>query len=648
MSNFAKTCSSLSIAGAILVSAWGTAPAQTWTLQSPSGVQAFFLPYPSFDVPIGNTGTESRFVNPTGAYVILVWNDPRVESDSVTWSGNWIRRFTPGITRRPLTLHCPSDSCKGELIGQMKVRDRITSFCLGAHRPCDSNFNYFGTASGYFFNGFRNNQRPDGSYLIDYKVQWRSLPSGTDQDLRGVWGSAGTNVFAVGAGGTLLQYGGAAWTPTASPLPGVSLNGIHGTAQSNVFAVGDLSTLLHFNGSQWDTMPRPLTWARQISVSANPDTTYVLQSTITALRSVWTGGPSSAFAVGDSCRLLSYNGTEWDTIPRPLVSATQVDSNGTTYVTQARITHLRGVWGSSPTDVFAVGDSSLVLHFDGSNWSQMAIGDTTNFYAVWGTSSGNVLATGDNGVILRFDGAAWHDMNSGTRRSLRAIWGTSAGDVFAAGLGGEILHYDGNAGGTWASMSSVSPSPLRGVWGSGGTNVFAAGSGGTIVRWDGTAADVDECDRCRAFVDIANLAGFSSRYAVTSIDTTATTYGAYAESDINNIVTVLPASPPATNLEHVAVVPNPYKGSAEWDVPGRRGIHFIHLPDGATVRIYTTSLELIRQLKLNAQSNPGGPTGELEWDVRNARGQEVKSGIYLYEVDAPHGLSKEGHFVIIK
>ncbi len=647
MPNFAKTCSTLTIAGAILLSA-GAALAQTWTLQSPNGVQAYFLPYPSFDVPIGVSGTESRFVNPTGAYVLLVWNDPRVESDSTLWNGYWVRRFTPGITRRPLTLHCPSDTCKGELIGQLKQRDRITSFCIGAHRPCDSNFNYYGTASGFFFNGFHNNLRSDGSYLIDFKVQWRGLASGTDEDLRGLWGSAGTNLVAVGTNGTILQYGGAAWTPTASPLPNVNLNGVHGTSQSNVFAVGDLSTLLHFNGSQWDTMPRPLTWARQITPGEIPDTTYVLQSTITSLASVWTGGASSAFAVGDSCRLMSYNGTQWDTIPRPLTLATRVDSTGTTYVTQARITHLHGVWGSSPTDVFAVGDSSLVLHFDGSSWSQMAVGDTTNLYAVWGTSSGNVLAAGDYGAILRYDGTAWRPMKSDTRRSLRTVWGTSAGDVFAAGLGGEILHYDGNAGGTWSPMSSVSPNPVYGVWGSTGTNVLAAGGAGAIVRWDGTAADVDECDRCRAFLDVANLSGFSSLYSVTSIDTTIAQYNVYTESDIDHIVNVLPASPPATNLEHVAVVPNPYKGSAEWDLPGRRGIHFIHLPDGATVRIYTTSLELVRQLKLNAQANPGGPTGELEWDVRNANGQEVKSGIYLYQVDAPHGLSKEGHFVIIK
>jgi hypothetical protein len=99
----------------------------------------------------------------------------------------------------------------------------------------------------------------------------------------------------------------------------------------------------------------------------------------------------------------------------------------------------------------------------------------------------------------------------------------------------------------------------------------------------------------------------------------------------------------------VAVVPNPYKGSAEWDPPsGGRRVHFIHLPAGATVKIYTTSSELIRTLKLDSGSSPGGETGELAWDLKDEAGRTVVSGIYMYLAETPEGRTRRGHFVIIK
>jgi hypothetical protein len=100
----------------------------------------------------------------------------------------------------------------------------------------------------------------------------------------------------------------------------------------------------------------------------------------------------------------------------------------------------------------------------------------------------------------------------------------------------------------------------------------------------------------------------------------------------------------------VAVVPNPYKGSAQWDPsPTERRMHFIHLPAGSTVRIYTSSGELLRTLVQDPNVSPGGQTGELAWDMKNEGGNPVVSGIYIYTVHPPDGRTpKKGHFVIIK
>jgi hypothetical protein len=159
------------------------------------------------------------------------------------------------------------------------------------------------------------------------------------------------------------------------------------------------------------------------------------------------------------------------------------------------------------------------------------------------------------------------------------------------------------------------------------------------------------CDTCWVFVDQANLAGFTSTYAVTSIDTVHITNSDFTESPINpsEVVTIQPSAGPASNLETVHVVPNPFRGSAEWDpAPGENRIHFTNLEAGSTVRIFTSNGELVRVLTQNPGANAGGVTGDLEWDTKNADGRKVVSGIYIYQVESPARRNVKGHFVIIR
>lgn len=163
---------------------------------------------------------------------------------------------------------------------------------------------------------------------------------------------------------------------------------------------------------------------------------------------------------------------------------------------------------------------------------------------------------------------------------------------------------------------------------------------------------VDADTTARVFVDLASIVGFQHEYAVTSIDTLTAVAADFAESpvDSSEIVRLLPSTPPAPNLERVVVVPNPYKGSAEWDTgPNDRRIHFMNVPSGSTVRIYTAAGELLRVLVQDPNAAPGGQTGELAWDLKNDQGRSVVSGIYIYSVHPADGRTpKKGHFVIIK
>jgi len=105
----------------------------------------------------------------------------------------------------------------------------------------------------------------------------------------------------------------------------------------------------------------------------------------------------------------------------------------------------------------------------------------------WGSSSSDVFAVGKDGLILHYDGQSWEKMTSGTSQTLTAVWGSSSSDVFSVGASGTILHYDGNAAGTWITMNSGTTKDLGGVWGVSSSQVVAVGDSGTAVLYDGTS-----------------------------------------------------------------------------------------------------------------------------------------------------------------
>src|SRR5690242_13730222 len=90
---------------------------------------------------------------------------------------------------------------------------------------------------------------------------------------------------------------------------------------------------------------------------------------------------------------------------------------------------MRDVWGTSPSDVFAVGDNGTILHFDGSAWNRMVSGTSASLTKVWGASSTEVYASSPDNAILRYNGSMWSPLTippPPPHGAMTVAWATSA------------------------------------------------------------------------------------------------------------------------------------------------------------------------------------------------------------------------------
>ena len=112
----------------------------------------------------------------------------------------------------------------------------------------------------------------------------------------------------------------------------------------------------------------------------------------------------------------------------------------------------------------------------------------------------------------------------------------------------------------------------------------------------------------------------------------------------------------------IKVVPNPYRGGADWDItpsncdPTGTKIAFRNLPEGWTrISIFSLTGDLVLAADPNDSRVVGGcevgegnlKNGTFYWDLISRSGQNVVAGVYLYVVEAGRDVCR-GRFVIIR
>ena len=184
-----------------------------------------------------------------------------------------------------------------------------------------------------------------------------------------------------------------------------------------------------------------------------------------ALNAGWVvpGSPDEAWFVGAHTTLLHLRGQEVTSVP------TEID------------VPLRGIWGSSAKDVWAVGDD-LVLHGDGVTWVRATLPGAGKLEDVWGAGPRDVWFAGD-GVVWHYDGSRFEARTPPTCAPQRLAGGDGGGDgdgpwlLCASTAGRRLLRWDGG----WREVTSVVGLPVALLAAAG--QVWLVGE--QLWRWDG-------------------------------------------------------------------------------------------------------------------------------------------------------------------
>ncbi len=130
-------------------------------------------------------------------------------------------------------------------------------------------------------------------------------------------------------------------------------------------------------------------------------------------------------------------------------------------------TYLMKMWGSSPTDVWAVGSGSNyneeIWHYDGKEWKTDGVWRGIHPWCIYGFAKDDVWIAGSDGEIWHYDGNDWSrslsyhkELNFKYERIyFMDIWGDRPNNVYAVGFAdsidasvgdvrfGIMMHYNG-------------------------------------------------------------------------------------------------------------------------------------------------------------------------------------------------------------
>jgi hypothetical protein len=189
------------------------------------------------------------------------------------------------------------------------------------------------------------------------------------------------------------------------------------------------------------------------------------------LFTVVAASPQNIFAGGAGGKVVRWNGTAFAAAQLPQTSGT-----------------IRDMAASSPTEVFAVGDPTNVIHrFDGTSWIPYTQLPGRGFNAgVYATGPGQAVAYSNYSETLLWNGTAWTQGPLGdSSPNPEDVHGCTATEFWVPVSEGDIYYYNadgGSDGGILKTYTAGGASSFYTVWCDPRTGVWVAGAGGVVLH----------------------------------------------------------------------------------------------------------------------------------------------------------------------
>ncbi len=208
-------------------------------------------------------------------------------------------------------------------------------------------------------------------------------------------------------------------------------------SENDIWAVGEIYiadttqngytmyNAVHWDGNQWEL--------KRIQISIDGNLPVLLNEFLLFLQLIF--GWSGAFVKrdGQNCNFLSIRAFCWAWSPNK-------------------------IWGTSSNDLYVVGNSGNIAHYQNGQWSRIESGTTVDLLDIWGSSDGTLWSCGytsnySTTVLLRnsgsgwvkvFEGSAGEQNNGYTINQIAGVWSKNDYRIYLLKSDGIFLQANNN------------------------------------------------------------------------------------------------------------------------------------------------------------------------------------------------------------
>jgi len=152
------------------------------------------------------------------------------------------------------------------------------------------------------------------------------------------------------------------------------------------------------------------------------------------------------------------------------------------------------IWASSGLDVYGVGKSGTIAHYNGSSWTKMTSNTTVDLQDIWGIDATHIWATGFNNsdghcVVLQCNGTNWTtiydsaNLPSNKIHYFNTLWTDNVNNLYLDG--GSFTQILNLQDGTFKRTDSLSTNEVFKIRGTKQNDIFRVGYGGEVVHYNG-------------------------------------------------------------------------------------------------------------------------------------------------------------------